>query len=42
MGKTNIFSVPTDIIIYAEKAQFENPRHYGGQECKQTERFSVI
>ena len=36
------FSVPTDVINLCGKIRIRKPRHYGGQECKQTEPFSAM
>ena len=37
-----IFSVPTDVINLCGKIRIRKSRHYGGQACKQTKRFSVM
>ena len=38
----DLFSIPTDVIIYAEKFEFKNPAIMEDKQCKQTERFSVM
>ena len=38
----DLFSIPTDVIIYVEKFEFENPAIMEDKQCKQTERFSVM
>ena len=37
-----LFSVPTDVLIYAEKFEFENPANMEDKQCEQTEQFSVL
>ena len=38
----DLFSIPTDVIIYVEKFEFENPAIMEDKQCKQTERFPVM